>query len=152
MVLENVLREINNFFVKTLERRPVVIENNKITFNTNQKYIAGQYIYIYGSILNDGVYKILSVDASGITVDNLEDEEAILTIYGLSIPKTVVAIADEIALNGQMTGVNSESLGDYSVNYGEGNSSWQNVYKDQLNQYRRVFLNLGCGYYDTKCY
>ena len=152
MVLENVLREIRNFFVKTLERRPTVIATNKITFNPSQKYVVGQYIYITGSILNDGVHKITLVESDGVTVDSLEDEEAILTIYGLAIPKTVIAIADEIALNGQTAGVNSESLGDYSVSYGEGNSSWQNVYKDQLDQYRRVYLNLGCGYYDTKCY
>lgn len=141
-MIENVLRDIRNFFVKTVEYGTIQITSNKLIFNPKQTYLVGQYVYIKGSVLNDSVQRITLVELDGITLENLSDEQGSFTIYGLAIPKAIVDIATEIETSGNTAGVQSESLGDYSVSYGEKGGSWQQVYKNQLDPYRKVYLNL----------
>ena len=51
--MEKILKYINNYFAKTRELGTITILDNKIKLKGS--YIAGQYIYLKGSILNDGI-------------------------------------------------------------------------------------------------
>lgn len=145
-MIERILLEINNFFIKTTQRKSATIDSNTLIFDSAVTLIVGQYVCIRGSVLNDGVYKITEIVGNVYTLDGtLQDETGTFFIYGLAIPKALLDIEAVIVASGSMSGVASESLGEYSVSYGT-NGSWQEVYRNQLNPYRKPFLIMGGGY------
>ena len=132
--------EINNFFVKDYECDNFTITSNKITGDFESTYVAGQYIRLSGSILNDGVYKITNVTATELTLDaTLQAEtERTITVYGLVVPSSFITLANEIIAKGSNEAVASESVSRYSVTYGEGGKSWTSVYKKALDRWRKL--------------
>ena len=141
-MIENVLREIRNFFIKDSE---IVygIESDGIV--VSGAFMANQYVFVKGSIMNDGVHKITSVVADKIMIAGLVAEPTTIHLYALAIPKVIIDLTAEIeAYNEANTnGVVSESLGDYSVTYASdgGVETWQTAFKGKLNPYRRVYLD-----------
>lgn len=103
----------------------------------------GQYYRIVGSALNDGVYKN---DGCGV----LTDEEFDGSIWAMSVPPAVVALADRIkeymdSDAAKPTPFVSESFGGYSYSKGQNaagaaNNSWQAVFADELRKWRRISL------------
>jgi hypothetical protein len=140
MNLYTICNYLNNFFVKTKEYEGFIIDDGKIKGNFKQDYLVGQYILIYNSVLNDGIYKITSVSANEIEVEaELIDEQLRqIVIFGLIIPKSFIELAEEIIDNGKITNVKSESISRYSVTYSDGGSSWQKVYDEQLKPYKKM--------------
>ena len=140
MNLYDVLLEINNFFVRDYECIEAEITTTKIIGSFNNNYVAGQYIRVLGSILNDGVYKITNVTGTELTLDaTLQAEtERTITVYGLVIPSSFITLANEIIAKGSNEAVASESVSRYSVTYGEGGKSWASVYKKSLDRYRKM--------------
>ena len=113
----------------------------------------GQRFLIQGSALNDGMY---TYHDTGIMNDDdtvevgLQDETWAGTICALAVPPAVIALSAEVeawvAENGesQKSPYTSESvLGVYSYSKasGTGNgstASWQDVFRSQLNRWRKV--------------
>jgi len=103
--------------------------------------IAGQYIRIVGSLLNDGIYLL----PSNFTISTLVNETFTGAIFGLAIPRDLVALDAEItayvAAN-PATGYTSESFGGWSGSRATGASgaplSWKTVYGARLNRWRKV--------------
>ena len=144
MMLNELCMEIKNFFDKGQAKfyGKITIEDNSIT---NAEFLnaikPGQYFRIVGSVLNDGVYcfneELL-----------LEDEVFNGSIWLMAIPKSFLALANEIekwqeenekALNSPYQ---SESFGGYSYSKASGRNggslSWQDAFATRLNIYRRI--------------
>ena len=113
----------------------------------------GQHFRIIGSVFNDGVYSFPPT-TEGNTSVGLHDEEFTGSVWCLAIPKEVVALADEIAAwqakymgadSAALSPYNSESFGGYSYSKSGGNtasgdngSSWQSVFGNRLQRYRKI--------------
>lgn len=149
MMIEQVLREINCFYIRSSDSVTAIGENT-LTVGNGSKFVAGQYVYVQGSVLNDGIYRIASVDGNvlGIVGSVMMVEASVVGwIYGLAIPKDLLAIIDEIktyqlSVSGNAQNIASETLGDYSVTYGGGSNSWTEVYKKRLMPYKHIYLDL----------
>lgn len=148
-MIENVLRYLNNYFIRSVHSFNSILADGFIVDDPSD-FVAGQYVCIFKSKINDGVYKIDSIVENKLVVDggvlSVESDEMVLC--GLSIPKSLLNVITEIeSYNSSNDGsVKSESLGDYSVTYGaDGGSGWGEVFKTKLQPYRKVFLNLPKG-------
>lgn len=103
--------------------------------------VAGQYIRIVGSKLNDGIYLL----SSTLVNTTLLNETFHGAIYGLAIPRELVTLATEItawvAAN-PATLFTSESFGGWSGTRATGNGgapmSWERVYAARLNRWRKI--------------
>lgn len=107
----------------------------------------GQYIRIVGSVFNDGVHTFPNDES-------LEDETFTGAVWGMAIPKAVIAIADDIkawqskyggADSVAMSPFQSESFGGYSYSKGSGarasggsGVSWMDVFARRLSQWRKI--------------
>lgn len=104
--------------------------------------LTGQYFRIVGSVFNDGVYEYPAV--------GLTDETFVGAVWAMSVPPTVIALADDIetwnaknadALASPYT---SESFGGYSYTKASGASSsggaysWKDQFASRLAKYRRL--------------
>jgi hypothetical protein len=120
------------------------------TLDTSIK--TGQYIAIYGSVLNDGIWKVgasgaITSDITGVTA---QDETFHATVYPLKVPPDFVLLATEIAAwrtaMKESSPYASESFLGYSYSkaqrQGGGNITWQQQYADRLAPYRRMFKGL----------
>lgn len=144
-MLEQVLKAINNYFYKTGEKGEYVVNNNEI--EVKGKYLVGQYIKIEGSILNDGVFKIVNVSRNKITIDGGVDETFLGYIYGLAIPRDIIELEAKVKkFNNNIFTTNSiyisETNGAYSYTKAtdkNGNvQTWKNAFASDLEPYRRI--------------
>lgn len=144
--MERIMREINNFFYKAKEYGKYSIINNKI--KVKGVYLPSQYIRIMDSILNDGVYKIISFENGYMEIEGLQNEEFEGWICGLSIPKTFIELTEKIkeyeAKNPNISNVISESyLNGYSYSKatnakGQVNT-WRDMFNAELSGYRQLY-------------
>jgi hypothetical protein len=136
------MQEINNFFVKSYEGATFSIIADGITGTFSQKYVVGQYISIDNTLVNDGVYKITVVAANKLTLDATLTAEADVDciVFGLGVPASFASLVAAITAyaSGTTQGLAGESQGSRSVSY-KDSSSWQKVYRDDLNAYRRMY-------------
>lgn len=139
-MLENVLRHINNWFVVPggVHAGAYSIKNGSITLPFLQE---DQYFRVKGSVFNDGVYQY--------PYFGFDDEDFRGEVWSLAVPKAVIDLASEISnweeknaekANGLFQ---SESFGGYSYqlksNGGStGSVTWQKVYADKLNRWRKL--------------
>lgn len=148
-MLTEVCKELNNWFDKVRIFGDFTIENGRITSDIFiNKVKEGQYIRIIGSTFNDGVHKY----SFGL---RLHDETFHGAVWLMAVPPTVIDLAKEVekwqAKYGDVDSTNmspytSESFGGYSYSKNSssfGNESgtggtWQSVFKNRLNQYRKV--------------
>ena len=109
----------------------------------------GQHFRIIDSIFNDGVYQYPPV-----TSVVLKDEEFSGSVWCLAIPNEVLALADDIATwqdkyggvdSAAMSPFSSEGFGGYSYSKSSGNTadgsagnSWQSVFGNRLQRYRKI--------------
>mgnify|MGYP001096075736 CR=1 FL=1 len=139
--------ELNNHFVKSAEMRNFEIVSDGITGGFSEDYVAGMYVYIRNSFVNDGVYKVASVDGDKLTLDATltpESKEDDIIVYGLTPPKGFVDLVNEIdSYNSGLTekNIKSESQGDRSVTY-NGDNTWRSVYSEELSRYRKMYNDL----------
>lgn len=134
----------NNFFERSSEYGRYTISENAIAVRGDYK--AGQYVRIMDSLLNDGVYKISTVEAGEITLnETLTDEEFCGYIVGLAIPNEFVTLAAKVEAFTNR-GIASESIPNYSVSFNAKNGV--EAYRSDLQAYmkpfqsRYYFLNL----------
>lgn len=101
----------------------------------------GQYFRIIGSVFNDGVYQYPD--------DELTDETFTGSIWAMSVPPAVLALAQEIATYNASDAAKpspyqSESFGGYSYTKATGasgggsGSDWQSVFASKLGKWRRL--------------
>ena len=125
----------NNFFERSSEYGRYTISENAIAVRGDYK--AGQYVRIMDSLLNDGVYKIASVEAGEITLDaTLTDEEFCGYIVGLAIPNEFITLAEKVEAFTNR-GIASESIPNYSVSFNA--KSGVEAYRSDLQAYMKPF-------------
>ena len=125
----------NNFFERSSEYGRYTISENAIAVRGDYK--AGQYVRIMDSLLNDGVYKIASVEAGEITLDaTLTDEEFCGYIVGLAIPNEFITLAAKVEAFTNR-GIASESIPNYSVSFNAKNGV--EAYRSDLQAYMKPF-------------
>ena len=125
----------NNFFERSSEYGRYTISENAIAVRGDYK--AGQYVRIMDSLLNDGVYKIASVEAGEITLNaTITDEEFCGYIVGLAIPNEFITLAAKVAAFTNR-GISSESIPNYSVSFNAKNGV--EAYRSDLQAYMKPF-------------
>ena len=139
-----VMREVRNFFIATSESGDFEIKNEVI--NLKGEYLRGQYVAVTGSLLNDGVYRLVSDD---LWLVSAVDERFTGVVYGLRVPRDFAELVDEIAAwNAQNAPSDkvSESFGTYSYHRATdaqgGAATWQSVFGRRLTPYRRMFAEV----------
>ena len=135
---------LNNWFWRSKINGDFTIENGAIS------EIAGlqndQYFRIVGSVFNDGVHQYPTED--------LKDEEFRGTIWSMAVPQDIIDLASDIndwmekynsVDSDNMSPYTSESFNGYSYSKsagvdasGKNANSWQNIFADRLNPYRRT--------------
>lgn len=146
--IEVLMQECNNYFYKTYEHDTFAINNGVIS--TNGIYLPNQYIKIEGSILNDGVYKVESMNGNHINIATLQDEIFEGCIFGLSVPKGFIELSEkvnEFLQNPKAvpTNISSESFNNYSWSKGKksngANITWNDVFTDDIRSFRQLYDN-----------
>lgn len=150
-MIAEIMKECNNHFWRSNERRMYSIVSDGIVGKFSEKYIPGQYIHLTGSFLNDGVYKLTAVSESKLTVEEglkAEDTGEYFNVYGCKVPTEFLTLVTDIeswaSNNFDKSGIASESIDGYSVNFatnpdGTIGNNWKNAFKTQLTPYRQMF-------------
>ena len=149
-MLNELCKELNNWFAKTIIVGDFEISEGKIT---DPRFLSAiqnnQYFRIVGSVFNDGVYQY---------TDKLEltDEEYHGGIWTMAIPQDVLDLATDIdnwckkyagVDSVAMSPFNSESFGGYSYSKSTGGSasggantptSWQSAFANRLKHWRKI--------------
>lgn len=150
-MLQQICENIHNYFIKTIHEGEFIIDTDGMI---SLPLLDGQRFLISGSTLNDGVYTYHDTAIANDDDDRaagLRAETFAGTICALAVPPAVTALAGEIK---QWVDKNAESLespyqsenviGVYSYTKATGGSgaggsiSWQDVFKSQLNRWRKV--------------
>ena len=143
-MLDQILHDINNYFVLKRYRGEYEITNGEIILPFLQE---GQYFRINGSVFNDGVHRY--PEKSLINENKFEGE-----IWAMSIPAEFLDLVNDIEEWQKNYGsvadspYNSESFGGYSYskasggNYGNNSAdnqlNWQSKFRSRLNRWRKI--------------
>jgi hypothetical protein len=152
-MIKSVLDYMKNHFLRSCENIELVFAADKtITGTFAETYLAGQYIQVVDSILNDAVYKIASVTGDPITQITVEEtliaETATPFFFGLGVPANVISLIADITTwqtEFETTqGLTSEKIDDYSANFGVGvqTGGWQSAFRGQLATYAKAFCDI----------
>ena len=139
-MLEQVLRQLNNWFLVEIHEGTFTVENGSITLPFLQN---GQYFRVCGSVFNDGLHQYPATD--------LTDETFTGTVWALAVPNAVVTLSIDIAAweekNGEavLSPYTSESFGGYSYTKASGGNAdtsavtgWQDAFRGRLNDWRKL--------------
>ena len=142
--MDKILAYLKNYFYRFGEKGVYTIADNQIEVRGN--YVAGQYIRITGSLLNDTVVKVESVEDNVLTLTEAINEVFDGVIYSLAIPRDLIGLVEEIKAYEKDTpkgGYISESFGNYSYSKATGENGgvadWKDVFKSELKPYRKIF-------------
>lgn len=148
-MLTEVCQYLRNWFTRAMYFGTFKIENGELQTQFDSggiDVIAGQYVRIIGSRLNDGVYQYPTED--------LQDEEFNGAVWTMSVPPAVLSIVQDIitwqekyntADSEMLSPYTSESFGGYSYSKGSnssasdgGGTSWKNVFATRLAPWRKI--------------
>lgn len=144
-MLTELFQELHNWFDRDQPKwtGEFVIENGTLVLHDDMSLKVGQYFRIIGSALNDGVYQYGQYE--------LADEAFTGSIWAMAVPPSVIALSEEIdAWVAKYSGVidspyQSESFDGYSYSKGgayatnsTGKTTWQSMFKDRLNRWRKI--------------
>lgn len=144
-----------NHFDRSSETQSFEIVADGIVGTFEETYIVGQYVWLVGSFINDGVYKISEVTTTKLTLDatlQAENTDETMVLYGLAPDNDFLSIVADIetwvTANAGSEGIASESLGNYSVSFATGSdgataNSWQSAFSGRLERYRQVYETPG---------
>ena len=144
--MKQILDYLNNYFFIQGEKGTFTITDNKII--VSQKYLQGQYIYLTGSIMNDNIYRIESINNNEITIVGANNEVFEGVIYSLAIPPTIIELEGKIKewnLGHKPTNLQSETFGNYSYTMATVNgklASWKDVFQEELKPYRKLYSGI----------
>lgn len=143
-----VLRYLNDYFIRYYCGVRQYSYTKDATFSSDtisatsfdDTFLAGEYIKIYGSRLNDGVYKITEANTDNIVLDATltTEEEISVELTKCFIPIDLLEIIEEIdTYNSNVTdGISSESQGNRSVSY--VGSGWKQAFQARLAPFKKV--------------
>ena len=150
-MLQQLCEHIHNYFIQKQMPGTFEIADETISLPF---LLDGQRFLISGSVLNDGLYTYHEgeiKDDDDAEAVGLQDETWTGTICALAVPPAVIALSGEVKAwvdaNGETVNspFQSESvIGAYSYTKASGGSgaggavSWQDVFKDRLNRWRKV--------------
>lgn len=148
-MLTELCQELRNWFEKEKYFGTFTIEGGQLA---DCSFLQdGQYYRIIGSVFNDGVHVWPE--------DDLQDESFNGAIWAMAVPPTVIALSNKIdewqemydnADGVNMTPYSSESFGGYSYskgggsnggnvqNKGNGAPTWQSMFFNELNNWRKI--------------
>lgn len=148
-MLTELCQELRNWFDKERYFGTFTIEGGQLT---DCSYLQnGQYFRIIGSVFNDGVHVWPD--------DDLHDESFEGAIWAMAVPPAVIALSEEITAwtdkydgidSASMSPYSSESFGGYSYskssgggsnaskNRGNGAPTWQSMFANELNKWRKI--------------
>ena len=145
-MLNEICEHLHNFFDRRdgdyIDRTAgTFVISDGVISPLSSSLIAGQYIRIVGSLLNDGIYLL----PDDFTIAELQDETFTGAVFGLAIPKDLVTLDAEItayvAAN-PASAYTSESFGGWSGTKATGSNgaplSWKSVYAARLNRWRKL--------------
>lgn len=146
-MLDAIMTHIKNHFACTVESFTYEIVSDGIVGSFSEEYVDTQYIWLRGTKVNDGVYKITSATTTKLTVEETlvpepNAKKRLAAVFGLAPPKDFLTVATEIEGYTSKDGVVSESIDDYSVSYGGtggGDGSWASVFHNKLSPWRRMY-------------
>ena len=152
-MLQQIMDHVHNYFIKVAKVSNYEIADGMISLDFVEE---GQRFWITNSVFNDGVY---TYHEAGIKNDDdtkaagLTDERFAGTICALAVPPAVIALSSEInswvETNGEAVNSPYQSenvIGVYSYTKATGGSgaggcvSWEDVFKDRLNRWRKIAL------------
>ena len=137
-MLEQVLGEIHNWFVREVVEGDFTISGGRLLLPDGPALLDGQYLRVVGSVLNAGLHQW--------PVADLADEEFHGEVWALAVPQEVQDLAGVIddwdAKNAPGPYV-SESFGGYSytraTNGATGQAAgWRDRFRQELNRWRKV--------------
>ena len=153
-MLTELCQELRNWFEKEKHFGEFTIEGGQLA---DSAYLQdGQYFRIVGSVFNDGVHKY---EPNNANREVLTDEVFEGAIWEMAVPPTVISLSEKIAEwcakyagadSTAMSPFQSESFGGYSYSkssYSRSGSSggssgsaptWENVFADDLNRWRKI--------------
>lgn len=139
-MLTELCQEIHNWFDDKKYIGEFTLKDGRIDGDFLQD---GQYIRICGSLFNDGVYKY--------PCEDLKDETFDGAVWSLRIPPAIVRLSEDIDnwvekyQDAANSPYQSESFKGYSYSKagtgtggGGSNATWQTVFADQLNRWRKI--------------
>ena len=133
-MLEAVLTHLNNWFVRDMYVGTFSVTDGTLTMPDQAE---GQYFRVVGSVFNDGLHRCPAAD--------LTDETFSGAVCLLAVPKSVIALAEEIkawAAKNQPGAYTSESFGGYSYTRATNAKGmavgWQDAFAAQLAPYRKL--------------
>jgi hypothetical protein len=147
-MIGQIMDSIRNHFARYKETRVFQVVSDGIVGSFSNTYIPGQYIWIKNSIINDGVYKVVTATSSKITVEEVllpEDTHQSFDVYGLGVPRDFLALVADIeewqTKNGGSEGIASEGIDDYSVAFAKGgeSSTWKVAFQSRLSTYQKAY-------------
>jgi hypothetical protein len=140
--MDKLLKYLNRYWPRSIEQVTAIAADG-FEGNFSETYLVGQYILIKNSILSDGVYQLTAVSPTKLTVaEPLQAESTnLIILFGLAIPREVIALQAKINAYTSNEGIASESIDDYSVSFQDG-SGWQTAFKSELNAWRVMYSDL----------
>lgn len=137
-MLEHVLRHLRNWFVREVYTGTFTIQGGSLDLPA---LVAGQYVRILGSAVNDGVYQHQQEELANETFSG--------EVWALSIPKSFLALVAEIEAwekkNGSVAAgpYQSESFGGYTYTKATdaadgGAVTWESAFRRRLNPWRKL--------------
>lgn len=164
-MIDQIMDYLNNHFVRSGESDDFEIVTDGIVGDFDEKYIAGQYIWIQGSFINDGVYLLTGVSNNKLTVADdtftAENTGESIRVFGCAVPKPFLTLVDDInswiSENAGKEGIASETIDSYSVSFGSGPdgstaNSWQSAFAGRLSTYRAMYEDLSSYQLDSSIY
>ena len=145
-MLNEICEHLHNFFDtrdgEYIDRTAGTFEiSDGVISPLSSSLVAGQYIRIVGSLLNDGIYLL----PDDFTIADLQDETFTGAIFGLAIPRDLVTLDSEISAYvtaNPASGYVAESFGGWSGTKATGANgaplSWKSVFAARLNRWRKL--------------
>lgn len=135
-MLDVILQYLHNYFITSVRVGKFDVEGGSISLSSLRD---GQYFYIHDSVFNDGLHLYPAYD--------LVDEVFEGTVWELSIPQSIIALATEIEgwqkenAAAVESPYQSESFGGYTYTKATAENgkpmTWQKVFADRLAPYRK---------------
>ena len=151
-MLTELCQELKNWFEREIHFGTFTIEGGQLADSSFLQ--DGQYFRVVGSVFNDGVHKYEPTNAQR---EQLHDEEFEGAIWAMAVPPTVIALSEDISAwrtkydsvdSVNMGPYSSESFGGYSYSRGSGGSdsgnrgngapTWQSMFANDLNRWRKI--------------
>jgi hypothetical protein len=139
-----VMRHVNNYFESGYRATTYSIEEGKLS--PSSIFAPGMYVAISGSFYHDGVWRL----GEELTLEGHREGVPNETFFGrvwfLHPPAEFMDVCEEIAKfaeNTPVSGVQSESFGEYSVTHKSGKNGgvlgWQEAFADRLRPFVSMY-------------